>query len=87
MGVEGDLSLTKAYKALELFTESSFADDAATNELFYVHERKMSLLNKAVHDLIKMQDFVNRLLHESLGGDLVDVTNADREKTQLTQKT
>jgi hypothetical protein len=86
MGVEGDLSLAKAYKALESSKEPSFDDDAAINESFYIHERKMSLLNKAVQDLIKVQDLVNRLLHESLGGDLVDATKPDWEKTQLTRK-
>jgi hypothetical protein len=29
-----------------------------------------------------VQDLVNRLLHESLGGDLVDATKPDWEQTQ-----
>jgi hypothetical protein len=33
-----------------------------------------------------VQDLVNRLLHESLGGDLVDATKPDWEQTQLTRK-
>ena len=86
MGVEGHLALAKAYKALEPFQEPSFDDDVALNELFYIHDRKISLLNQAVHDLIKVQDLVNRLLHESLGGDLVDATKPDWEQTQLTRK-
>jgi hypothetical protein len=86
MGVEGNLALAKAYKALEPSQEPSFDDDAALNELFYIHGRKISLLNQAVHDLIKVQDLVNRLLHESLGGDLVDATKPDWEQTQLTRK-
>jgi hypothetical protein len=86
MGVEGRLSLAKAYKALEPSQEPSFEDDAALNELFYIHDRKLSLLNQAVHDLIKVQDPVNRLLHESLGGDLVDATKPDWERTELTRK-
>jgi hypothetical protein len=86
MGVEGHLALAKAYKALEPFQEPSFDDDVALNELFYIHDRKVSLLNQAVHDLIKVQDLVNRLLHESLGGDLVDATKPDWERTQLTRK-
>ncbi len=86
MGVEGHLTLAKAYKALEPFQEPSFDDDVALNELFYIHDRKVSLLNQAVHDLIKVQDLVNRLLHESLGGDLVDATKPDWERTQLTRK-
>ncbi len=86
MGVEGHLALAKAYKALEPSQEPPFDDDAALNELFYIHDRKISLLNMAVHDLIKVQDLVNRLLHESLGGDLVDSTKPDWEQTQLTRK-
>jgi hypothetical protein len=86
MGVEGHLALAKAYKALEPSQEPSFDDDAALNELFYIHDRKISLLNQAVHDLIKVQDLVDRLLHESLGGDVVDATKPDWERTQLTRK-
>ena len=86
MGVEGNLALAKAFKALEPSQEPSFDDDVSLNELFYIHSRKISLLNQAVHDLIKVQDLVNRLLHESLGGDLVDVTKPDWEQTQLTRK-
>jgi len=40
----------------------------------------MSLLNQAVQDLIKVQDLVNRLLHESLGGNLVDTAKDDWER-------
>lgn len=65
MGVEGNLALAKAYKALEASQVPSFDDDVALNELFYIHGRKISLLNQAVHDLIKVQDLVNRLLHEA----------------------
>jgi hypothetical protein len=86
MGVEGHLVSAKAYKALEPSQEPSFDDDAALNELFYIHGRKISLLDQAVHDLIKVQDLVDRLLHESLGGDLVDITKPDWERTQLTRK-
>src|SRR5208283_4458184 len=63
--------------------EPSFSDDIALNDLYYVHDRKLMLLNQAVHGLIKVQDLVNRLLHESLGGDLVDTTKPDWERTQL----
>lgn len=86
IGVEGHLSLAKAYKALEPSQEPSFEDDAALIELFYIHDRKLSLLNQAVHDLIKVQDLVNRLLHESLGGDLVDAIKPGWERTELTRK-
>jgi hypothetical protein len=46
----------------------------------------MGLLNQAVHRLIKAQDLVNRLVHESLGGDLVDTSDADWEKDELNRK-
>jgi hypothetical protein len=45
----------------------------------------MEALDRAVYELIKVQDLVNRLLHESLGGDLVDTTKPDWERTQLTR--
>jgi hypothetical protein len=43
----------------------------------------MDLLNQSVYALIKVQDLVYRLLHESLGGDLVDTSTPDWENTQL----
>jgi hypothetical protein len=82
---EGDLALSKMYKGLEPVTEPPFEDDRAINDLHYLHERKMTLLNEAVRALVKVQDLVNRLLHESLGGDLVDTTKANWEKSQLTR--
>jgi len=45
----------------------------------------MTLLNQSVQDLIRVQDLVNRLLHESLGGDLVDTSKPNWEKAQLTR--
>ncbi len=59
---------------------------AALNDLYYIHDRKLGLLDQAVYGLIKVQDLVNRLLHESLGGDLVSATQTDWERTQLTRK-
>src|ERR1700723_3658408 len=44
------------------------------------HDRKMNLLNPAVYALIKVQDIVDRLLHENLGGDLA----VDRTTIRLT---
>lgn len=85
MGAEGDLMLSAAFKALEPAQEPPFDDDAAINDLYYIHRRKMELLNQAVHALIKVQDLVNRLLHESLGGDLVDTSKPDWERTELTR--
>jgi hypothetical protein len=86
MGAEGDLVLAQAYKALEPPQEPPFDDDLAVNDLYYLHDRKMTLLNQAVQDLIKVQDLVNRLLHESLGGDLVDTSKPNWEKAQLTRE-
>ncbi len=37
--------------------------------------------------LVKVQDLVNRLLHESLGGDLVDTSKPNWEKTSLKRET
>lgn len=84
--IEADLNVAQAFKALEPAQEPSFDDHAALNDLHYIHDRKMGLLNQAVYGLIKVQELVNRLLHESMGGDLVDTTQADWEKTQLTRK-
>jgi hypothetical protein len=81
MGAEGDLILAQAYKVLEPLQEPSFSDDTAINNLYYVHDRKLTLLNQSVH----AQDLVNRLLHESLGGDLVDTCKLDWERVQLTR--
>ena len=86
MGAEGDLILAAAFKALEPAQEPSFDDDAAISDLYYVHDRKMTLLDQSVHGLIKVQDLVNRLLHESLGGDLVDTSRTDWERTELTRE-
>jgi hypothetical protein len=86
MGAEADLALSKAFKGLEPAQEPPWADDAAINDLYYIHDRKMTLLNESVHALIKVQDLVNRLLHESLGGNLVDTTDPDWEIRQLNRK-
>jgi hypothetical protein len=83
MGAEAYLMLAEAFKALEPPREPSFEDEAAINDLYYVHDRKMNLLNQAVYALIKVQDMIYRLLHESLGGDLVDISNPDWEESQL----
>lgn len=83
MGAEADLALAQAYKALEPSQEPPFEDDLAINDLYYIHDRKMTLLNQSVQDLIRVQDLVNRLLHESLGGDLVDTSTPTWEKDQL----
>lgn len=85
MGAESDLILAVAFKALEPAQEPPFDDNAAINDLYNVHDRKLTLLNQSVHGLIKVQDLVNRLLHESLGGDLVDTSTADWERTELTR--
>jgi hypothetical protein len=86
MGAEADLALSLAFKALEPALEPPFEDSRAINDLYYVHDRKLALLNQTVYALIKVQDLVNRLLHESLGGDLVDSTKPDWERTELTRR-
>ena len=83
MGAEGDLTLARAYKALEPSPEPLFEDDLGINDLYYIHDRKMTLLDQAVQNLVKVQDLVNRLLHESLGGDLVDTSKPNWEKNSL----
>ena len=86
MGAEGDLILAQAFKALEPPNEPQFGDDTAINDLYYVHDRKMTLLNQSVQGLHKVQNLVDRLLHESLGGDLVDTSKPNWEETQLTRE-
>ena len=83
MGAEADLILAGSYKALEPAQEPDFNDSAALNRLYYIHDKKMTLLNQAVYALIKVQDLLNRLLHESLGGDLVDTNKPDWEEDNL----
>jgi len=83
MGAEADLTLAQTLKALEPPSEPPFSDTTAINDLHYVHDRKMNLLNQSVHAVIKVQDLVNRLLHESLGGDLVDTSKPNWERAQL----
>ena len=46
----------------------------------------MTLLNEAVRSLVRVQDLVNRLLHESVGGNLVDATKPNWERSQLTRE-
>jgi hypothetical protein len=82
MGAEADLILAQAFKCLEPPQEPSY-DTAAFNDLYYVHKQKMMLLNQSAYALIKVQELVNRLLHESLGGDLVDTSKPHWERTQL----
>lgn len=82
-GIEYDLEIARAFKELEPADEPSLEDDAALNNLHFLHARKMNALDRAVYELIKVQDLVNRLLHESLGGDLVDTSKPNWERTQL----
>jgi hypothetical protein len=86
MGAEADLVLARAFKVLEPPREPPFDDDVAVNDLYYLYDWKITLLNQSVHALIKVQELVNRLLHENLGGDLVDRSKQDWERTQLTRK-
>jgi len=45
MGAEGDLILAESYKALESRQEPDFNDSAAINRLYYIHDKRMALLN------------------------------------------
>lgn len=85
-GIEYDLEIARAFKELEPAKEPSFEDDEAINNLHFLHDRKMNALDRAVYELVKVQNIVDRLLHESLGGDLVNTTDSDWERTQLTRK-
>lgn len=83
MSVEEDLIRSQAFKSLEKIHKVPSEDNVALNNLHYLHSRKMTLLNQAVYELTKVQDLVNRLLHESLGRDLVNTKRPDWEKDQL----
>ena len=85
MSAELDIILANTFKEMEPISPS-IDDSAEINHLYYIHDRKMSLFDASVHSLIKVQNLVDRLLHESLGGDLVDTTQNDWEKTELNRK-
>lgn len=74
---EATLARSQGFKALEPPKEPRVENDDAINDLYRIHSRKMQLLDQAVYNLVKVQDIVNRLLHESLGGDLVDTSEAE----------
>lgn len=86
LSTESDLALAQSFKNIEPSTEPQFEDEAALNDLHYIHNRKMEHLNSAVQSLIKVQNLVDRLLQESLGGDLVDTSDPDWEKYELNRK-
>jgi hypothetical protein len=67
MGAEANLILAQTFKALEPAQEPTFDNAIAISDLYYLHSRKMSLLNQSVRDLIKVHEIVYRLLHESFG--------------------
>jgi hypothetical protein len=85
-GIEHSLEMAKAFKELEPVEQPPFEDDVAISNLYFLHDRKMEALDRAVQELIKVQEVVNRLLLESLGGDLVDTRKPDWERTQLIRK-
>ncbi len=84
-GIEYDLEMARAFKELESAQEPDLENDAAINDLYFLHDRKMTALDRAVYELVKVQEIVNRLLHESLGGDVVDTSKPDWERNQLTR--
>ena len=79
LGVESDLIVSKAFKSIEPQELPPTGDEAAASDLWCLHNRKMDLLDKSVYQLVKVQDIVNRLLHESLGDDLVGVSTENWE--------
>lgn len=83
--IEHKLHLSEAFKGQEAQAQSD-ENRANIGRLYYVHERKMSNLNAAIYGLIKVQDLVNRLLHESLGGDLVKTERKQWEKRDLNRE-
>jgi|SRR5581483_10424573 len=84
-GIEYDLEMARAFKELEPAEPPPLEDDAAINNLWFLHDRKMNALDRAIYELIKVQNLVDRLLHESLGGDLVNTAKSDWERNQLTR--
>jgi hypothetical protein len=84
-GIEYDLEIARAFKSLEPAQEPSSEDDSAINNLYFLHNRKMNALDRAVYEIVKVQEIVNRLIHGSLGGDLVDTKKNDWERNQLTR--
>lgn len=86
LSVEHDLADAKGYKDLEPAISPKSGDDEAVESLYHLHRRKMEHFNRAVYKLIKVQDLVNRLLHEALGGNLVATDLPTWEKNTLTRK-
>src|SRR5260370_6145836 len=81
--IEQSLDIAQAFKQFESPQEPPFEDDEAINDLYFIHDRKMAALDRAAYELIKVQEIVNCLLHANLGGDLVDSTKPDWDRTQL----
>jgi len=83
LSIEHDLADANGYKVLEPAATPSLQDDEAVEGLYHLHRRKMDHFNRAVYALVKVQDLVNRLLHESLGGDLVATHSPAWERNEL----
>jgi hypothetical protein len=83
LGIEHDLADAEGYKNLEPHAAPDFNDEEGVERLFYLHRRKMEHFNRAVCHLVKVQELVNRLLHEGLGGDLVNTASSQWEKEEL----
>ena len=86
LAVEHDLADALSYKGLEPPEQPPFEDSDGMNHLHYLHRRKMEYFNRCVYDLIKVQDLVNRLLHEALGGNLVRTDRPEWEQYELNRK-
>ena len=53
-------------KELESAQEPDLENDAAINDLYFLHDRKMTALDRAVYELVKVQEIVNRFLGHRL---------------------
>jgi hypothetical protein len=77
------LAQARAYKDLEPPNSNPVSDPLCA----YLHYQKMYMLNLAVFQLVKIQDLVVRLLHESFSGELIPVDYTDDEwEKKLTMK-
>jgi hypothetical protein len=85
LSTEHDMIDAETFKSLEPIDEPLFKDDAAIESLYFLHSKKVELLDQSVYKLIKVQDLVHRLLHESLGGNLVDASIANWERSELSR--
>lgn len=83
MGTEYDLTMARAYRAIEPVAPVPDDDQELLEKLYFAHDKKMTHLNEAMRNVVRVQDLVNRLLHESLSGGLADTKRPDWERSEL----